>query len=67
MLRFVLYVTLLMALFVGVALSGGNAIGAWEPAVPPVPTSSVKDETGKNKTQRHKQRKAHAKATKKQR
>lgn len=66
MLRIVLYVTLLMALFVGVALSGGNAIGAWEPAVPPVPTSSVKDETGKSKKQRHKHPKAPAKAPKKQ-
>ena len=61
MLRFVLYVTLLVALFVGVALSGGNAIGAWEPAFPPLPTSSVKDESGKNKHQRHKQHKERAK------
>lgn len=35
MLRVLLYVTLLAALFVGTAVWGGNAIGAWEaPNVP---------------------------------
>ena len=35
MLRVLLYVTLLAALFVGTAVWGGNAIGAWEaPSVP---------------------------------
>jgi hypothetical protein len=64
--RFVLYVTLLMALFVGVALSGGNAIGAWEPAFPPLPSSSVQDEHGKKKHERHQHRKASTKAAENQ-
>jgi hypothetical protein len=37
MLRVVLYVVLLGALFVGAVLWAGNAIGAWEPAVAPTP------------------------------
>ncbi|HEY3106691.1 MAG TPA: hypothetical protein VGJ49_07830 [Gaiellaceae bacterium] len=36
MVRVVIYVTLLAALFGGAVLSAGNAIGAWEP-IPPSP------------------------------
>jgi hypothetical protein len=36
MLRVLLYVTLLSALFAGTVLYVGNAIGAWEPANLPV-------------------------------
>jgi hypothetical protein len=37
MLRILLYVTALVALFAGAILYGGNAIGAWDP-LPPAPT-----------------------------
>jgi hypothetical protein len=55
MLRVLLYVALLGALFVGAVLSAGNAIGAWEPAV--LPVSSTTDD-GKG----HKAKKHHGKA-----
>ena len=49
MLRVVLYVALLGALFVGAVLWTGNAIGAWEPATVPLhaPTLSTETPTGK--------------------
>jgi hypothetical protein len=58
MLRVLLYVTLLMALFVGTAVWGGNAIGAWEaPNVPPhAPDASS---TEKTKAKKHKNQKKH--------
>jgi hypothetical protein len=49
MLRVLLYVTLLGALFVGAVLSAGNAIGAWEPAFPPISSTSVDGKTGQAK------------------
>jgi hypothetical protein len=55
MLRVVLYVTLLSVLFVGAVLSAGNAIGAWEPAFPPLSTITV-GETGKKAHHKHHQK-----------
>jgi hypothetical protein len=53
MLRVLLYVTLLTALFVGTAVWGGNAIGAWEaPKVPlhaPDATSTERAKVKKHK------------------
>lgn len=49
MLRVLLYVTLLGALFTGAVLSAGNAIGAWEPAFPPISSTSVDGKSGKAK------------------
>jgi hypothetical protein len=57
MLRVVLYVTLLSVLFVGAVLSAGNAIGAWEPAFPPLSTTTV-NETGKKAQHKHHQKAA---------
>ena len=37
MLRILLYVAALVALFAGAIMYGGNAIGAWDP-LPPAPT-----------------------------
>jgi hypothetical protein len=55
MLRVLLYVTLLTALFVGTAVWGGNAIGAWEaPNVPlhaPGATSTDRTKAKKQKKQ----------------
>jgi hypothetical protein len=48
MLRVLLYVALLGALFVGAVLSAGNAIGAWEPAFPPI-SSTTDGKSGKAK------------------
>ena len=66
MLRVVLYVTLLGALFVGAVLSAGNAIGAWEPAFPPMSTSTV-DDAGKAGKHHGKHTRKRAKREKKQR
>lgn len=49
MVRVLLYVALLGALFVGAVLSAGNAIGAWEPAVLPVSSTTVDGKSGKAK------------------
>jgi hypothetical protein len=49
MLRVLLYVALLGALFVGAVLSAGNAIGAWEPAFPPLSTTTEHGKAGKGK------------------
>jgi hypothetical protein len=51
MLRVLLYVSLLGALFVGAVFFAGNAIGAWEPAT----TKARKGEKGK-KAERPKKR-----------
>jgi hypothetical protein len=47
MVRVLLYVSLLGALFVGAVLFAGNAIGAWEPATVPLhaPDASATDTT----------------------
>jgi hypothetical protein len=37
MLRILVYVAALVALFAGAIMYGGNAIGAWDP-LPPAPT-----------------------------
>jgi hypothetical protein len=68
MLRVLLYVALLTALFVGTAVWGGNAIGAWEaPSVPlhaPDATSTEKTNGKKHKNQKN-QRQHEAKREKK--
>jgi hypothetical protein len=64
MLRVLLYVSLLGALFVGAVFFAGNAIGAWEPATVPLhapgassteTTKAKKGENGK-KAERPKKR-----------
>jgi hypothetical protein len=65
MLRVLLYVTLLTALFVGTAVWGGNAIGAWE--APNVPLHAPDTpSTERTKAKKHKkQNEPHAKRDKK--
>jgi hypothetical protein len=58
MLRVVVYVTLLGALFVGAVLSTGNAIGAWEPAVTPLSTTVEKSKEKKHHGKHHTRRPA---------
>jgi hypothetical protein len=53
MLRVVLYVALLAALFAGAVLWTGNAIGAWEPATVPLHAPTVSTETGKKHPKNH--------------
>jgi hypothetical protein len=65
MLRVLLYVTLLGALFVGAVFWAGNAIGAWEPAVAPAAPVTVKQGKPKKhkapaKSHRHRKPKRHA-------
>jgi hypothetical protein len=49
MLRVLLYVALLGALFAGAVLSAGNAIGSWEPPVLPVTSTTDHGKGGKAK------------------
>jgi hypothetical protein len=67
MLRVLLYVTLLGALFAGAVLSAGNAIGAWEaPSVPMHAPGADSTDTTKVKKKHHgKKHQAPAKRTKK--
>jgi hypothetical protein len=55
MLRVLLYVSLLGALFVGAVFFAGNAIGAWEPASVPLhaPDSSSTETTKAKKGKKH--------------
>jgi hypothetical protein len=64
MLRVLLYVSLLGALFVGAVLGAGNAIGAWEPPNLPMhaPGASEPDRT---KAKQHKKHEQSAKRDKK--
>ena len=48
MLRILLYVAALVALFAGAIMYGGNAIGAWDP-LPPAPTPPPAVKLGKEK------------------
>jgi hypothetical protein len=62
MVRVVLYVALLGALFAGAVLWAGNAIGAWEPATVPLhapPAAST--ETTKTPKAKKSQQKKHRK------
>ena len=54
MLRVVLYVALLGALFVGAVLWTGNAIGAWEPPTVPLHAPTLSTETPAGKKQQSK-------------
>jgi hypothetical protein len=58
MVRVVVYVTLLGALFVGAVLYAGNAIGAWEPAVAPLSTTVEKGKGHKHHGRHHTRRPA---------
>ena len=58
MVRVVVYVTLLGALFVGAVLSAGSAIGAWEPAVAPLSTTVEKSKENKHHGKHHMRRPA---------
>ena len=64
MLRVLLYVALLGALFVGAVLYTGNAIGAWEPANLPVHAPDVSS-TERAKGKKHKKHEPPAKRDKK--
>lgn len=63
MLRVVLYVALLGALFAGAVLWAGNAIGAWEPATVPlqVPSASTTTTGKKPPPKKHHQQAKHKK------
>jgi hypothetical protein len=58
MLRVLLYVSLLSALFAGAVLYAGNAIGAWEPPNLPVHAPDASS-TEKTKAKKHKNQKKH--------
>jgi hypothetical protein len=58
MLRVVLYVALLGALFAGAVLWTGNAIGAWEPPTVPLHAPTLSTETPAGK--KHQPKKHHA-------
>jgi hypothetical protein len=64
MLRVLLYVTLLSALFVGTVLYAGNAMGAWDPANLPVHAPDTSS-TGKAKPKKHAKHEHSAKPEKK--
>jgi hypothetical protein len=49
MLRVLLHVVLLAALFAGAVLYAGNAIGAWEPPNVPVRTTETPEKTKSKK------------------
>jgi hypothetical protein len=65
MLRVVLYVALLAALFVGAVLWTGNAIGAWEPPTVPLHAPTLSTETPPGKKQQPKKHHAPVKKHKK--
>jgi hypothetical protein len=66
MLRVLVYVSLLAALFGVAVLWAGNAIGSWEPpAVPLHAPGAVSTETTPAKKHRHKEHDAPVKPTKK--
>ena len=65
MLRVVLYVALLAALFAGAVLWTGNAIGAWEPPTVPLHPPTLSTETPKGKKQQPKKHHAPVKKHKK--
>jgi hypothetical protein len=67
MLRVLLYVSLLGALFVGAVFFAGNAIGAWEPARVPLhaPDASAKETTKVKKDKTGKKHERQAKRGKK--
>jgi hypothetical protein len=58
MLRVLLHVALLAALFVGAVLYAGNAIGAWEPPNIPVRAPDSKSEKTKQKKDKKDERSA---------
>jgi hypothetical protein len=57
MLRVLLYVTLLGALFVGAVLWTGNAVGAFEPMNVPAHAPGMSTEKAKEKPQHHRHEK----------
>jgi hypothetical protein len=59
MVRVVLHVALLGALFAGAVLWAGNAIGAWEPPVVPLHAPSATTETTKAPKAKKTQHKKH--------
>ena len=59
MLRVLLYVTLLGALFVGAVLWTGNAVGAFEPVSVPAHAPGMSTEKAKPKKQQHHKHKKH--------
>jgi hypothetical protein len=63
MLRVLLYVTLLTALFVGAVFFTGNAIGAWEPATVPLHAPDASS-TERSKPKKHKKNEPSAKRNK---
>jgi hypothetical protein len=65
MLRVVLYVALLGALFAGAVFWVGNAIGAWEPPTVPLHAPTVATETTTGKKQQPKKHHAPVKKHKK--
>jgi hypothetical protein len=67
MLRVLLHVSLLGALFVGAVFFAGNAIGAWEPATVPLhaPNASSTETTKVKKDKKGKKHERQAKREKK--
>jgi hypothetical protein len=61
MLRVLLYVTLLGALFVGAVLWTGNAVGAFEPMNVPAHAPGMSTEKGKSKKPQHEKHEKHDK------
>jgi hypothetical protein len=59
MLRVLLYVTLLGALFVGAVLWTGNAVGAFEPVNVPAHAPGIFTEKAKAKKPQHPEHKKH--------
>jgi hypothetical protein len=59
MLRVLLYVTLLGALFVGAVLWTGNAVGAFEPVNVPAHAPGMTTDNAKPKMQQHHKHKRH--------
>jgi hypothetical protein len=62
MLRVLLYVTLLGALFAGAVLWTGNAVGAFEPLNVPAHAPAVSTEKAKPKKPQHDKHKKHQRA-----
>jgi hypothetical protein len=62
MLRVLLYVTLLGALFVGAVLWTGNAVGAFEPMNVPAHAPGMSTKKAKAKTPQHHKHEKHKRA-----
>jgi hypothetical protein len=61
MLRVLLYVSMLAALFAGAVFGAGNAIGSWEPPSVPLHAPGASS-TGSTKTHAHHPKKHHGRA-----